>query len=259
MHARVSVRTDIAKYAAFISLLFCSVGCVGTSIAVLRVESAVVVSADSLVLDLKGVRSTECKISESGSGFFALAGTADYGGTGIATFDANKIARQVSKEKTLKERADAFRRIALPGFRTAVEDMRRNVPARFNKGVSLQAIFFGIEGGIAASQVETFSVTLEKGEIVVKPERFACPDPGKCDAGFLNTQLLGVNDAAKAAAGPIKDGGLIDGHNLAESSRQLVALEEKDAPSYVGGPIVSVVIQVSKPVVWIDPSHVCGH
>ena len=256
MHTHVSVRTDIAKYAAFICLLFCAVGCMGTSIAVLRIDSEMVVSADSLVTDMSGARTTVCKISPSGSGFFALAGTADYGGTGIATFDATKIARQVGKEKTLKQRADAFRRIALPGFRNAVEDMRKNWPAEFKQVVGkaqpLQVIFFGIEGGTAAYQLEVFAVTLAKGKVVVTPERVACP--AACKVGFIDIKLLGENEAAQPAARLI-----FDPNNLLESSRKLVGLEERFAPNDVGGPIVSVAVQVFKPVVWTDPSHVCGH
>jgi hypothetical protein len=254
-------RTDIAKYAASIFLLSCSVGCMGTSIALLRTDSEVVVSTDSLALDEGGARSTVCKISPSGSGFFALASSvADYGGTGIATFDATKIARQVGKEKTLKERADTFRRIALPGFRNAVEDMRNNLPSKFKEVVSqpwpLQAIFVGVEGGVAAYQVEVFAVTLAKGKVVVTPERIACP--AACKVGFLDTRLLGENEAAKPAARPIQGGGVLDPNNLLDSSRKLVGFEERYAPGNFGGPIVSVTVQVSKPVVWTDPSHVCA-
>jgi hypothetical protein len=252
------VRTDIDRYVVLMFVIFCSLSCAGTAIAALRDESGMVVSADSLLVDPLTGRSTVCKIIPSGSGFFAVAGVAQSSNQ-YRTFDALKIAAQVGKETTVKTRADAFRRAALPSFRNAVNDIRRYAPNFFSQEIigkpqALQAIFFGIEGGIATFQVETFSVTLVKGDIVIKPARIACP--GVCTES-INLQILGENDAAKAASRLIKDGGIINPHNLVESSRQLINIEERAVPDYVGGSIVSVIVRRSGPAAWIDPSHIC--
>jgi hypothetical protein len=252
-----SIRIEITKYIVLIFAIFHSLGCEATTIAILRNKSGIVVSADSLVGSSEGASSTTCKIIPAGNGFFAVAGIADSGNI-YRTFNARKIAAQVGKESTVKKRADAFRQLALPSFRAAIKDIRRYDPEFFSKMKDdpqpLQAMFFGIEDGIAVFQVEVFSLTVTQKEIFIKPSRRACP--GICTE-TVSLEILGENAAAKAASRLVKDGGVIDPHNLVESSRKLVEIEEKASPKYVGGAVVSVIVSAFAPPAWIDPSHMC--
>ena len=229
-----------------------------TTVSVIRTPRHIVVGADSLVTNEGVGPSYECKISSHGDVFFASAGIREDKQSGF--FSVGLAIRAIEHSANVGEAATRFTASATDAFRIALERIRHDAPRYYVNKVKtrpepLQMVFFGMERGIPTYALVYFTATDKShGHIVVTPHLNDCPGHDCPDAKTGRSgRILGENVAAKRASDTKsfwRD--LSD----TEAARKLVAIEEAESPSDVGGEIDVVTLDANG-VHWAQPQHAC--
>jgi len=234
-------------------MLFATSTSKATTIIAIRTPVYVVLASDSRFTGVSSggiIYKSDCKIGQSGGVFFASSGFYE-SPTGFNAYD---LIRKASADGFgIASTGDRFQQIALEPFKAAVEWIRKNSPAQFekscNNGDCLKVVFVGIEGGVPKLSIRNFHVTTSGAHVVVEPSgHHDCPPD--C-TGPAEQIIIGYADNANAILK--RTPFFWDMNGFIGGSDKLIRQEMKANPKDVGLPVSILFIDMSGPH-WI-PEH----
>ena len=225
-----------------------------TTIVAIRVDSMVVLAADSFQLDLGGQQAAErsaCKIVRIGNSAAAAAGVTRFEGF----FDVNQLARDALNGRgPFTTRVDTFARKLSEAVRRALREPRAAAElyriVERTAGRLVTAVFIGFEDGSPQMVWQSYRVsavvaaTTEAG--LLRSTR-ACPSQ-ECSVDLYSA---GRADAIYEALG--RDRRLIERPDGPVAIvKQLVGLEIQAAPHLVAAPIDALTIDGKGVASWVE-------
>jgi len=233
-----------------IVVAFVTAHCAATTIVLIRTPDRLIVGADSLMVEWQNVTNSQaiyaCKLHKERSIFFAISGMGVvYSGT---NFSAEHLIRDaISSSHSIKEAATQFMHTSTVPYARVVKAMRTADPYGWQLirqyhggGITLAAIFFGLERGvptyvIVGFRVSTGPITKVSADIASCPGR-ACEDSVNGEAALV----LGESNAAYHQIGGEDQNSFKKfRHAIGDlhTVKQLIALEAVAVPHAVGGPV----------------------
>lgn len=252
-----------------IVVVFLAAHCAATTIVLIRTPDRLIVGADSLMVNWQNVTGSRatyaCKLHKEQSIFFAISGMGiAYSGT---KFSAEQLIRDaISSSHSIKQAATQFVHdstvpyaLVAKAMRTEDPDGWRLIRQYHGEGITLAAIFFGLEQGvptyvIVGFRVSTGSRTKVSADIASCPGR-ACEDSVNGESAFV----LGESGAAYHRIG---GGDQVSFSKFRKTNgdlyavKQLIALEAAAVPREVGGPVHVVTLDAGG-AHWDETAGIC--
>jgi hypothetical protein len=240
-----------------------------TSVVAVRSDDEIVIGADSkTTLTLPGERTggpesiTKCKIVQSGTLFFASAGSAGIGPAGPEDnadpeLDLKQtIAACLLGNGGIAEKVRNLEKFLVADLTRVAEEARRDNPVfflkRFVRHPVHTVIVGGLDNGELVLMVRSFRLIVSpSGSLSFEIGRFACP--GDCRTSFI-TIFEGQTEAIR---------NYLQDHELflffadpVSAVRNLVELEISKDPSSVGPP-VDILRLTRKGAEWVQKKPLC--
>lgn len=229
-----------------------------TTIVIVRTPEHIVVGADRLLVRWQATRgaanSFSCKLHKHKSTLFTITGMGVLDpGTG---FSAEQLAREaVQHSASLQEASAYFARTAVKPYEAVMRSMRKESPRDWDlivryrgKGIPLIAAFFGIERGVLKYILVGLRTSIGR-HIVVVADTVSCPGVA-CEGEERGRHaiVLGQSEAAYrqlGRVGTVSFANFQANHSDLELAQSIVAIEERSAPTLVGGSIDIVTVDAA--------------
>lgn len=252
-----------------IVVVFLAAHCAATTIVLIRTPDRLVVGADSLMVKWQEVAGSQetyaCKLHKEQSIFFAISGM------GVvyskSNFSAEQLIRDaISSSHSIKEAATRFMHASTGPYALVAKAMKTEDPDGWQlitqyhgQGITLAAIFFGVEEGvptysIVGFRVSTGSRTKVSVDIASCPGR-ACEESVNGESAFV----LGESDAAYHRIGGGDQNSFSRFRNAngdLHTVKQLIAVEASAVPRAVGGPVHIVTLDAAGEH-WDEAAGIC--
>lgn len=175
----------------------------GTTVVVYRSRNRIVIAADTLLLVKKAdgyQRLRACKIRRSRDIYFAAAGFTKNSAAGYSAYGFAE--RAAGESFGVAEAAERFERLGLKPFETIVRRYKDKSPEFYRTQIKrkpepLQVVFMGVDRGVPAFALITFTTSESRGVVSVASHIKVCPG-SECPTGETVT-ILGENAAADQA------------------------------------------------------------
>jgi hypothetical protein len=241
----------VTQRLVFLMLLLCCYPARGTTIVVIRNDQAIVIAADSRLLEVTsggGVRTagnSECKVQKMARFFWASAQLDHDDVTGFSV--QHFVATAGRFRGTLFAQMSEFERIIAPALLREVTSLKTRDPNYYhallvNSFPALEIVFFGVEKKELVLHFRQF-IYKKAGrnfKIVANPVR-AIDCPG---VSCHRTQLVLLGEY-RAIASFMLHPTWPTGITPIDAARKLVEIEEQASPTYVGGPITEFVLNTN--------------